>query len=115
MKNPYDPKFYETIPRQTINVVAPKIGVTPFAMHKWYYKGAFPRPSSLQMLAKYMKCTPQEALSTIERAHAIIAAGHKLPHGVIIEKDMLTTAFQYLKEGKTDLYPWQIYVGKYST
>lgn len=89
MKNPNDPKAYETIPRPTMWTVSKAIGITQPALYKWFTGKGYPRLGNLQILAKYMECTTDEALQAINRAQAVCKAQGRLPYGVMIEKDML--------------------------
>ncbi|MGV8130834.1 MAG: hypothetical protein ACP5N7_01910 [Candidatus Pacearchaeota archaeon] len=103
IKNPYDyaPMYEdETQHRQTINVLAPRLGVSAQAMYRWYNKNIMPRRVNILCLARLISCTEEEAKATITRAHAIIKAGHKLPYGLIIEKDMLKQSYIDLLNGK---------------
>ena len=100
MKNPKDPKAHETIPRPTMWRVSQEIGITQAALHKWFTGKGYPRLGNLQILANYLKCTPDEALHAINRAQAVCKAQGGLPYGVMIEKDMLIEEYNAIGNEK---------------
>lgn len=103
MRNPNDIYVIERTPRPTMWRVSQHIGITQPALWKWFNGKSNPRLVNLQVLAKYMGCTVDEALEAIKRTQAVYKATGQLPYGLMIEKDMLKDEYEAItrmKEGE---------------
>lgn len=99
MKNPNDPKFHETIPRPTMWRVSQQIGITQPALRKWFTGNGTPRLVNLQVFAKHLGCTIDEALEAIRRTQEVYKHKGQLPYGLMIEKDMLVKEYEEIING----------------
>ena len=100
MKNPNEKFAVERTPRPTMWRVSQHIGITQPALWKWFNGKTQPRLVNLQVLAKFMDCTVDEALEAIKRTQVVYAKTKKLPYGLMIEKDMMMKEYTELTQSE---------------
>lgn len=100
MLNPNEKFVIERVKRPTMWRIAKDIGITQPALWKWFNGRTSPRLVNLQILAKHMNCTVDEALDAIKRTQAVYKHTKKLPYGLMIEKDMMVEEYKALAQSE---------------